>query len=89
MRKNIRKHKSGLCTLRCVKPLCGARGADWVFNMLVSPGVLPQTLCSTNPHLHSEPPASTEQRRQEPKGLTGVFGVCWAEWKERDWRTGL
>lgn len=42
-----------ICALWRMTLISRAHFVNCVFNMPVSAGVLPQTLCTTNPHLHS------------------------------------
>lgn len=49
----VRKQTHILCALWRMTLISRAHFVNCVFNMPVSAGVLPQTLCTTNPHLHS------------------------------------
>lgn len=62
----------------CVMCVSGAHSANCVFNMPVSPGVLPQTLCTTNPHLHSN--ETLGGRNKRVKGSLGWSLLGGVEW---------
>lgn len=54
--------------------ISGAHGANCVFNMPVSPGALPQTLCTTNPHLHSNESSGGRNKRVKGSLVWSLLG---------------